>query len=301
MTRHYLPRFSLFILLCSLTACVPRNAGLSSFSKSNSARQPAIFSFFKGFGARKSPSKPVNSPGTYVVRGQKYTTLKSARGYKARGLASWYSAGLHNRRTSSGERYNMHALTAAHRTLPLQTYIQVKNLKNGRTVIVRVNDRGPFHSNRVVDLSYAAAKQLGLFPAGTVMVEIQTTTPGFFHSQTVVKPKPATAVITKARPKPQARPVLRSKPTVKPKAIAKPKPRVTSKLAPKAKPKVIAKPKPRVTRKPVPKAKPKAIVKPKPRVTIKPVPKAKPKAKAIIKQKAKIKSNRSSKTKARID
>ena len=109
--------------------------------------------------------------GSYKVKGKVYTPLKSAKGYKARGLASYYGKHFHNRKTSNGERYNMHSLTAAHRTLPFNTRVRVKNLKNGRAVVVRINDRGPFHSSRIIDLSYGAAISLGV--TSTSMVEIQ--------------------------------------------------------------------------------------------------------------------------------
>jgi rare lipoprotein A len=108
---------------------------------------------------------------SYTVKGKVYRPLKSAKGYKARGLASFYSKRFHNRKTANGERYNMHAMTAAHRTLPFNTRLRVKNLKNGRTVVVRINDRGPFYSMRIIDLSYAAANRLGI--TNPSMVELQ--------------------------------------------------------------------------------------------------------------------------------
>lgn len=108
---------------------------------------------------------------SYKVKGKIYTPLKSAKGYKARGIASFYSKRFHNRKTSNGERYNMHSMTAAHTTLPFNTRLQVKNLKNGRTVVVRINDRGPFYSRRIIDLSYAAAIRLGI--TSPSMVEIK--------------------------------------------------------------------------------------------------------------------------------
>ncbi|MFA6304022.1 MAG: septal ring lytic transglycosylase RlpA family protein [Legionella sp.] len=114
-------------------------------------------------------SKP--DQASYKVKGKVYTTLKSAKGYKARGLASTYSKRLHNRKTSNGERYNMHAMTAAHTTLPFNTRLRVKNLKNGRTVVVRINDRGPFYSMRIIDLSYAAASRLGITSVSMVEIE----------------------------------------------------------------------------------------------------------------------------------
>ena len=93
--------------------------------------------------------------------------------YKARGIASWYGSKFNKKRTANGEHYNMYAMTAAHRTLPLNSYVRVKNLNNGRTVVVRINDRGPFFSRRIIDLSYIAARKLGLLPTGIAMVEIQ--------------------------------------------------------------------------------------------------------------------------------
>lgn len=108
---------------------------------------------------------------TYKVKGKVYTLLKSSKGYKARGLASFYGKGFHNRKTSNGERYNMHSMTAAHPTLPFNTRLRVKNVKNGLTVVVRINDRGPFYSTRIIDLSYEAARRLKM--TSTSIVEIQ--------------------------------------------------------------------------------------------------------------------------------
>ena len=108
---------------------------------------------------------------SYKVKGKVYTPLRSAKGYKARGLASFYSKHLHHHKTSNGERYNMYSMTAAHPTLPFNTRLRVKNVKNGRTVVVRVNDRGPFYSSRIIDLSYAAASRLGF--TSSSMVEIR--------------------------------------------------------------------------------------------------------------------------------
>ncbi len=109
----------------------------------------------------------------YVVQGQRYEVLATAAGYQARGVASWYGQPFHGRPTSSGEVYDMHRLTAAHRTLPIPTYAKVTNLANDRSVVVRVNDRGPFHDDRLIDLSYAAAAQLGILMAGTGRVEVR--------------------------------------------------------------------------------------------------------------------------------
>ena len=112
-----------------------------------------------------------NYPGHYVVRGKAYHVMKSAKGYKARGVASWYGSKSRKQNTSTGARYNMYGMTAAHPTLPLFTLVRVKNLNNGRLAVVRINDRGPFHSSRLIDLSYAAAKKLGI--SGTAPVEVE--------------------------------------------------------------------------------------------------------------------------------
>ncbi|MDR3503647.1 MAG: septal ring lytic transglycosylase RlpA family protein [Legionella sp.] len=108
---------------------------------------------------------------SYKVKGKVYTPLRSAKGYKARGLASFYSNRLHHHKTSNGERYNRYSMTAAHTTLPFNTRLRVKNINNGRTVVVRINDRGPFYSRRIIDLSYAAARRLGI--KSPSIVEIQ--------------------------------------------------------------------------------------------------------------------------------
>ena len=111
-----------------------------------------------------------NSP--YTVSGKTYYPLADASGYHERGIASWYGRKFNGKRTSSGEPYDMYAMTAAHKTLPLPSYVRVRNLQNGRSIVVRVNDRGPFLSNRLIDLSYAAAAKLGILGTGTGIVEV---------------------------------------------------------------------------------------------------------------------------------
>ena len=122
------------------------------------------------------PLSRYGNPDIYQVNGHTYEVMTSSSGYRTRGLASWYGTKFHSKRTSSGEDYDMYALTAAHKTLPIPCYVRVKNLDNGRVAIVKVNDRGPFHDGRVIDLSYAAAAKLGLFPKGTANVEIEALT-----------------------------------------------------------------------------------------------------------------------------
>lgn len=122
---------------------------------------------------RSEPLSRYGNPTSYVVKGRRYYTLKSAQGYRDRGIASWYGHPFHGRRTSSGETYDMNLMTAAHKSLPLPTYVEVTNLQNGKRVVLRVNDRGPFHDNRLIDLSYAAARKLGIWQSGTGLVEVR--------------------------------------------------------------------------------------------------------------------------------
>ncbi len=119
----------------------------------------------------ESRSRYGNGP-IYEVHGRRYVVLDSSADYRERGIASWYGKKFHGRLTSSRERYDMYAMTAAHKTLPLPTMARVTNLKNGKSVVVRVNDRGPFVANRLIDLSYAAAEAIGIVEAGTGMVEV---------------------------------------------------------------------------------------------------------------------------------
>ncbi len=131
---------------------------------------------------RDEPKSQRGNPPTYTVRGKTYHVMDSSAGYQATGNASWYGKKFHGRLTSSGEPFDMFKLTAAHTTLPIPTYLKVTNLDNGRTTVVRVNDRGPFHSERIIDLSYAAAVKLDFANSGTARVRVETlgTEPDFF-------------------------------------------------------------------------------------------------------------------------
>jgi rare lipoprotein A len=113
----------------------------------------------------------------YEQFGKNYVPLTSVRPFRQRGIASWYGKRFHGQKTASGEIYDMYAMTAAHPTLPIPSYARVTNLRNGRQVVVRVNDRGPFHSSRVIDLSYAAAYRLGYIEAGSAEVEVEAVVP----------------------------------------------------------------------------------------------------------------------------
>jgi rare lipoprotein A len=122
------------------------------------------------------PHRFANNP--YSVLGQNYVPLKAGSPYRARGIASWYGRKFHGQKTSSGEIYDMYAMTAAHPTLPIPSYVRVTNPTNGRSVVVRVNDRGPFHAGRVIDLSYTAAWKLGYIGSGSAVVDVESLVPG---------------------------------------------------------------------------------------------------------------------------
>ncbi len=126
---------------------------------------------------RVEPRSRNGNPPFYEVFGKRYYVLSSSVGYVERGVASWYGPGFHQVRTSTGEPYDMYAMTAAHKTLPLPAYVRVTNLQNGRSVVVRVNDRGPFVGNRIIDLSYTAAAKLDMLRNGTAMVEVRSIEP----------------------------------------------------------------------------------------------------------------------------
>jgi rare lipoprotein A len=119
------------------------------------------------------PRSARGNPPFYEVFGRRYYVLESSSGYSERGVASWYGRDFHGKPTSGGEPYDMHAMTAAHKTLPIPTWVEVTNLANGRSVTVRVNDRGPFVDDRVIDLSYQAASELDMIRSGTTRVHVR--------------------------------------------------------------------------------------------------------------------------------
>ena len=134
------------------------------------------------------------NPPFYEVLGQRYTVMASSAGYKEQGVASWYGPNFHAKSTSLGDPYDMYAMSAAHKTLPLPAYVRVTNLSNNRSVVLRVNDRGPFVGNRIIDLSYTAAYKLDMLRAGTAFVEVEAIEPGSLGSLTagVAPPAPPT-------------------------------------------------------------------------------------------------------------
>jgi rare lipoprotein A len=127
---------------------------------------------------REEPRSLRGNPPFYTVLGKRYQVLPNSAGYRERGVASWYGPTFHTKDTSIGESYDMYAMSAAHKTLPLPAYARVTNLANGRSVVVRINDRGPFVGNRIIDLSYSAAWKLDMIRAGTAFVDVEVLTPG---------------------------------------------------------------------------------------------------------------------------
>jgi rare lipoprotein A len=126
-----------------------------------------------GRSAVDPPRSARGNPPFYEVLGKRYHVLNSSEGYSERGIASWYGRDFHKLPTSSGEPYDMYAMTAAHKTLPLPTWVEVTNVANGKSVIVRDNDRGPFVGDRIIDLSYSAAEAIDMIGAGTARVEVR--------------------------------------------------------------------------------------------------------------------------------
>lgn len=133
---------------------------------------------------REEPFSRYGNKSPYVVFGETYNVLPTPKGYKERGIASWYGPDFHGKRTSSWETYDMFRMTAAHKSLPLPCYAKVTNLQNGKHIIVKVNDRGPFHDGRIIDLSFAAAKKLDMALDGTAQVEVEALNPDDFSNKT---------------------------------------------------------------------------------------------------------------------
>ena len=171
-------RLAIALIIASLlSAC---GGSVSTIPKSNDAApdKPVDVSSVPNAVPKNEPKSRYGNPKSYVVFGKRYYVMESSHGFVEKGIASWYGTKFHGRRTSSGETYDMYAMTAAHKNLPLPTYVKVTNLKNGRHIIVKVNDRGPFHDNRIIDLSYTAAIKLDIVKQGTGLVEVRAIQTG---------------------------------------------------------------------------------------------------------------------------
>jgi rare lipoprotein A len=168
-----LRRAALVAALLALAACAsaPRHGGARTTLPPPPGSVPDAV-------PRAEPRSSHGNPPFYEVYGQRYQVRASADNYVERGVASWYGPDFQGHDTSSGERYDMYGMTAAHKTLPIPCYARITNLSNGRSVVVRINDRGPFVANRIVDLSYSAATRLDIVRTGTAFVELRTIGPG---------------------------------------------------------------------------------------------------------------------------
>lgn len=179
-----------YIILCSallLAAC--SSSSRYKINQDHGPSDPVDVSNVKDAVPKVEPRSKYGNPKNYKVLGKWYSVKESSAGYREKGIASWYGKKFHGHRTSSGETYNMYAMTAAHKTLPLPTYVRVTHLDNGKSVVVKVNDRGPFHENRIIDLSYSAAKKLGVTAKGTGAVEVTAINPETFQQTQSYQPK----------------------------------------------------------------------------------------------------------------
>ncbi|WDP91259.1 MAG: septal ring lytic transglycosylase RlpA family protein [Desulfobacter sp.] len=161
MKLRYCPLRRIALFLCVF--CALALAGCSSSTYDTRHRPPVKKKYPKGTPATQRP---------YTVKGRQYVPLSTAHGYVETGRASWYGRKFHGRKTSNGETYNMYAMTAAHKTLPMNTWVRVENLDNSKTITVRVNDRGPFVAGRIIDLSYSGASRIGMVGPGTARVRV---------------------------------------------------------------------------------------------------------------------------------
>ncbi|MDX1454909.1 MAG: septal ring lytic transglycosylase RlpA family protein [Gammaproteobacteria bacterium] len=190
-------RFVLVLLIGVTAGCASHSASVAGASGDAAPAGQFDYHSVAIPEPRVEPRSRYGNPASYVVFGETYYVMDdaSARGFEQRGIASWYGTKFHGNRTSSGEPYDMYAMTAAHKELPLPTYVEVENLVNGRKVIVRVNDRGPFHDGRIIDLSYAAALKLGVVSTGTAEVRIRALHPGESDAAPAVQ-APAAETVT---------------------------------------------------------------------------------------------------------
>jgi len=200
------------ILCVALTGCslahrqpepsAPAKSGSAIPSGSNVPSPPLDVFAIPDAVPRVEPRGRRGNPPFYEVFGKRYYVMASSDGWVERGTASWYGPGFHSASTSLGEPYDMYAMTAAHKTLPIPCYAEVTNTKNGRKVVVRINDRGPFVGDRIIDLSYTAAAKLDMLTAGTAPVEVRVLTPGrdspgsALPPQTPVAPPASAPVVT---------------------------------------------------------------------------------------------------------
>ena len=184
-------RNGLLITCCLFTACSVRDGPPDSVDYAWDEIEDAV--------PKDEPRSRYGNPPSYEVFGKRYQVMQSADGFTQKGVASWYGSKFHGQRTSSGETYDMHSMTAAHKSLPLPSYVEVTNHRNNRKAIVKVNDRGPFHEGRIIDLSYAAATKLGVAKTGTAPVSIRVVTPDTLQDPEVQVAPPKASPVSVSR------------------------------------------------------------------------------------------------------
>ena len=188
---------------CGTPAKTPPRPGGYYLDDGPGAKPPANLDSIPDATPRAEPiNRGTSRP--YVVMGRSYSPMTSHQPYQARGIATWYGRRYHGKPTASGEPYDMYAMTAAHTTLPIPSYARVTNLKNGRSVVVRVNDRGPFVDGRIIDLSYTAAHRIGVLGGGSAMVEVVAILPGNYGAPLAAPAQPAAAAPLPESPPPVA-------------------------------------------------------------------------------------------------
>lgn len=177
-----------FMMLGLLAGCSSTNTNSGRYSMKNDKApdRPVDVSHVKDAVPIVEPKSRGGNKSPYTVFGKQYYIMPNAQGYAATGTASWYGRKFHGHKTSNGEVYDMYKMSAAHKSLPIPTYLRVTNLANNRQVIVRVNDRGPFHGNRLIDLSYAAASKLDMLSKGTANVRLEAIDPRAWQNSAAV-------------------------------------------------------------------------------------------------------------------
>ncbi len=197
---------SLCAVLAACSSAPPKGqSGRYAQEHDSAPEKPVDVSHVPDAIPKHEPKSKYGNMDSYKVFGKTYYTKDSSQGYVAHGKASWYGTKFHGARTSSGETYDMYEMTAAHTTLPLPTYARVTNTANGKSVVVKINDRGPFHSERIIDLSYAAAARIGILNQGVGHVKVEAIDPATHKSAPI-----PTMAAAKQQPKPQTPPTSHS-------------------------------------------------------------------------------------------
>ncbi|WP_415885897.1 septal ring lytic transglycosylase RlpA family protein [Neptuniibacter sp. QD37_6] len=189
-----LQKIGLVLLAIALVGCsstsTTTNSGRYSMRHDKAPDRPVDVSHVKDAVPKVEPKSRGGNKSPYTVFGKQYWVMNSSLGYNETGTASWYGKKFHGHKTSNGEIYDMYKMSAAHKSLPIPTYLKVTNLANNRQVIVRVNDRGPFHGNRIIDLSYAAASKLDILKHGTGNVRLEAIDPRAWQTSGAVVAAP---------------------------------------------------------------------------------------------------------------